>query len=135
CAPSWKSLPHDRVFQRTVPAVKHRRPASDLRPSDWWDIALHTTVIPLGQLVSPARYIDRIRGGRRALDVNDFGKVPDSTWFVNRIGKRPMTAREVARGPGENRGPASGLLTVVSGKLEGATPGVIARDAAGVTWF
>jgi hypothetical protein len=34
----------------------------------------------------------------RALNVNTIDEVPDSSWFVNRIGARPMSISEVVRG-------------------------------------
>src|SRR5918994_7088242 len=34
----------------------------------------------------------------RAVNVNTLDEVPDSSWFTNRIGQRPMSAAEVARG-------------------------------------
>src|SRR5688572_21740309 len=42
------------------------------------------------------------QGDRRsipAVNVNTLDEVPDSSWFTNRIGRRPMTAAEIARGP------------------------------------
>jgi hypothetical protein len=64
-----------------------------------------------------------------ARDVNALDEVPDSTWFENRIGLRPLDADHVARGAG---GPPPALpLTVVSGKSGGANPGFIAEDATG----
>src|SRR5215203_112208 len=39
------------------------------------------------------------RADRRAANVNTLDEVPDSTWFTNRIGRRAMTAAEVAKGP------------------------------------
>ncbi len=35
---------------------------------------------------------------RRALNVNRLDEVPDSSWFTNRIGVRPMPIREMVRG-------------------------------------
>ena len=35
----------------------------------------------------------------RALNVNTLDEVPDSSWFTNRIGRRPMTIDEIRRGP------------------------------------
>jgi hypothetical protein len=34
----------------------------------------------------------------RALNVNTLDEVPDSSWFTNRIGRRPMTIHEIVRG-------------------------------------
>jgi hypothetical protein len=135
CAPAWKRAPHDVQFQRAAAPRPHAQPRSAVLPSDWWDHVLHSTVVPLAKLASPARYLDRVTGGREALDVNAFDEVPDSTWFTNRIGRAPMSAAEVARGAAAHGPPAPGPLTVISGKTEGATPGVVIRDASGAIWF
>ncbi len=134
CAPSWKQGLHDMPFQDTATPKLHAMPKSN-GPSDWWDLALHSTVIPLGRLVSPARYVAAIAGGRSALDTNAFGKVPDSTWFENRIGRARMSADEIRRGPNRSDGPADGALTVFSGKTEGVSPGFVLRDSSGTVWF
>ena len=34
----------------------------------------------------------------RALNVNTLDEVPDSSWFINRIGVRPMSIAEILRG-------------------------------------
>ncbi len=133
CAPSWKAVPHDQPFQIAAEPRLHPLPQTSTH-SDWWDKVLHSTVRPLGRLVSPARYLDWMRGGRPALDLNAFGQVANSPWFHNRIGLGNMTPEQVGAGPG-GTGPPHGTLTVISGKLEGATPGVVVRDASGVIWF
>src|SRR5512134_124869 len=38
------------------------------------------------------------RTAMRALNVNTIDEVPDSSWFVNRIGARPMSIPEILRG-------------------------------------
>jgi hypothetical protein len=71
-----------------------------------------------------------------AANVDTVGEVPDSSWFTNRLGRRPLTAADVARGPATGEGPdRSGRWTVASGKSGGITPGFTMRDAAGETWF
>jgi hypothetical protein len=75
------------------------------------------------------------RGPRRAMNVNTIDEVPDSSWFTNRIGMRPITVDEVRRGPDTTTGPAPGVWTIVSGKTDGVTPGFTIRDTAGITWF
>ena len=135
CAPGWKRLPHDERFQRAPEPRLHRRPAIDSLPTDWWDRMNSSTVLPLAHSMSPGRYLAAAVGGRPALDVNRLGEVPDSTWFENRIARRPMSAAEIAHGPGDWVLPAAGPLTVISGKLEGATPGLIMRDTAGRVYF
>ena len=134
CAPAWKAVPHDVPFQRTPITVLHAQPEV-AHGSDWWNIALRSTVAPLGKLASPARLVDRLTGGRRALDINAFGQVPDSQWFTNRMGKAPLSPSAVKRGANTEPGPADGPLLVLNGKTEGVTPGVVARDTAGVIWF
>lgn len=134
CAPSWKHGPHDMPFQHTARPKLHTMPKKNA-PSDWWDHVQQSTVIPLGKLVSPARYLAAIAGGRSALDINAFGKVPDSTWFENRIGRARRSADELRSGPNRSAGPADGPLTVISGKTEGVSPGLVLRDSDGTVWF
>jgi hypothetical protein len=134
CGPAWKSTPHDRRFQAAPGPAVHRRPASEWLRGDWWNRGFLSTVRPLARAVSPARWGTGLLGGRPALDVNAFSEVPDSTWFENRIGRRPVSPEEIERGPGTSE-PAPGPLMVVSGKLEGATPGLVVRDSAGIVWF
>ncbi len=35
----------------------------------------------------------------RAVNINTLDEVPDSSWFTNRIGQRPMSVTEIVRGP------------------------------------
>ena len=71
----------------------------------------------------------------RAQNVNTVDEVPDSTWFTNRAGHRPLTVEEVVRASNVSNGPAPGRWTVVSAKSDGVTPGFTVRDTAGETWF
>jgi hypothetical protein len=71
----------------------------------------------------------------RALNVNTVDEVPDSTWFTNRAGARPLTVDELLKGPDVTEGPAAGRWHVISAKADGVTPGFTVRDAAGVVWF
>jgi hypothetical protein len=71
---------------------------------------------------------------REAADVNSVDEVPDSNWFENRIGTRPMSAEEIAGGP--NRHPPAGApWTVTTGKFQGVTPGLQMKDSAGQLFF
>src|SRR5437762_2682008 len=47
----------------------------------------------------------------RARNVNTVDEVPDSSWFTNRAGYRPLTADEVFRGPDTTTGPEPGTWT------------------------
>ena len=71
---------------------------------------------------------------RQALDVNTIDEVPDSSWFENRIGVRPMSIAEIAAGPNRG-GPAPGPWTVTHAKTEGVSPGLQMKDAAGQLYF
>jgi len=101
--------------------------ASGVRP---WDISL---VVDLsynlfGKPGDPAPNV-------RARNVNTIEEVPDSSWFTNRLGSRPMTPDEIAKGPDSTTGPAPGRWTVTSSKSDGVTPGFTIRDSTGQLWF
>ncbi len=71
-----------------------------------------------------------------SLAVNTLGEVPDSTWFTNRIGSHPISIADLVRGPGDANSPATDKpWTVVSGKNEGVTPGLVIRDSKGRRYF
>ena len=73
--------------------------------------------------------------GVRARNVNTIDEVPDSSWFTNRIGARPVSIDEALRGPNASGGVAPGNWTIVAPKQSGFAPGFTVRDAAGETWF
>ncbi len=75
------------------------------------------------------------RTPRRALNVNSMDEVPNSSWFTNRIGSRPLSTDEIARGPDRSAGPAEGRWTVVAGKSDGVTPGLQLKDSLGQRYF
>jgi hypothetical protein len=74
------------------------------------------------------------RSAQTALDVNTLDEVPDSSWFENRIGIRPMSIAETATGP-NHEGSAPGPWMVTSGKTDGITPGLQMKDSAGRLYF
>lgn len=150
------------LFALAVPGASARgeEPLSDA-PIVWWEDdrrdmeepkerdpnllrdQIHTTVVqPLRRNTSPAalvRWIGTAFGGDRwpqAKNVNALDEVPNSTWFTNRIGLYPLTAADVARGPGDGRGPdTSEPWVVVGAKTEGVTPGFNIRDAQGQVYL
>lgn len=129
-APEWQKTPHDLPFQSAPPPTVHVAPERT-QPTDWWYTVEQTTTHPLGSALSPIHWIDQARGEPLAHDINDFGEVLDSPWFTNRIGRKPMSVAEVARGPNTLDGPAPGPLLVLSGKLSGASPGLVLEDQEG----
>ena len=72
---------------------------------------------------------------RRAANVNTVDEVPDSSWFTNRLGHRPMSPQDVAKGPNTSDGPAAGAWAITSSKSDGVTPGFTVKDSSGQRWF
>ncbi len=70
-----------------------------------------------------------------AQNVNTLGEVPDSSWFQNRLGRRPMSPAELARGPNRQAPDVSRAWEIVSGKTEGITPGFTIRDSRAEIYF
>jgi hypothetical protein len=73
--------------------------------------------------------------GVRAKNINTVDEVPDSSWFTNRIGTRPVTTEEIARGPIVGRPPDPSKWVLIREKSAGAHPGFTATDGSGETWF
>ncbi len=76
----------------------------------------------------------------RASNVNTLDEVPDSSWFTNRMGRRPMPLAEVERGPDSIDRFDVTEWVIVGGKgPAGFQPGFRARDArdtrARAQWF
>jgi hypothetical protein len=78
---------------------------------------------------------DHVPSNTRAGNVNTIDEVPDSGWFTNRVGARPISASELARGPVSGPPPAPERWVILREKSAGANPGFTARDANGETWF
>jgi len=71
-----------------------------------------------------------------AKNVNTLGEVPNSSWFTNRIGHRPMTLEELRKGPNQlQESEISAPFTITSAKSEGITPGFFVRDAGGIRYL
>lgn len=71
----------------------------------------------------------------RAQNVNTIDEVPDSSWFTNRIGVRPLSIEEIVQGPLTGDGPSPGIWSVTRAKEAGFAPGFTMQDAKGETWF
>ena len=68
--------------------------------------------------------------------VNTLGEVPDSAWFTNRIGSRPMSVEEVLKGAGDENAPSrEGKWRIVGAKTEGVTAGFKILDSTGRMYF
>jgi hypothetical protein len=60
---------------------------ADVELSEAWDFLINTFTSP------------GVKGDMRAVNVNTLDEVPDSTWFMNRIGVRDLPLDEIVRGP------------------------------------
>jgi len=68
----------------------------------------------------------------QALDVDPFDEAPNSSWFTNRNGRRPLSLEEIHRGPNRETGPdTTGPWQVISLKSAGVTPGMTIVDPRG----
>jgi hypothetical protein len=73
--------------------------------------------------------------GLRAQNINTIEEVPDSSWFTNRVGTRPVTLDEITRGPNVGEPPDNSKWVIIREKTSGVHPGFTVIDAKGVTWF
>ena len=71
----------------------------DASKAEPWDIDLYYD-LAYNLFVTPRRTPENVR----AQNVNTIDEVPDSSWFTNRIGARPMSIEELQRGPGDGAG-------------------------------
>ena len=69
--------------------------------------------------------------GLRAKNINTIDEVPDSSWFTNRIGTRPITTEELVRGANVGAPPDPSKWVLIREKTSGAHPGFTAMDAQG----
>ena len=67
----------------------------------------------------------------RALNVNTVDEVPDSSWFTNRIGRRPMSVAEIVKGPDTLDTVSLDGWIVSGGKSTGLQPGFRMTDPSG----
>jgi len=93
-----------------------------------WDGADHI-------LFRPLSHAFLLEQGSPAIDVNALDEVPDSSWYVNRISRRPMSPEEIAQGACHRAPPEDELpWTVVGAKLNGANPGYQIKTASGASY-
>jgi hypothetical protein len=124
-APAQKFLPDDPLA-RDHDDLHVPRPPAEIELSTGWDVIENTFLRdgPEKGRILPAQ------------NVNTLGEVPDSTWWENRIGARPLSIAELVRGPNRGDGPdVEGPWTVLRGKSGGITPGFTMRDARGDVYF
>ena len=86
-----------------------------------WDAVDNTVFRPVSKFFQVDSYGE-------AENVNAFDEVPDSSWFTNRIGARPMSPEQAAlgycaEGPVLASDPPDGAWLIDHGKDNGANPG------------
>ncbi|MBI3664626.1 MAG: hypothetical protein HY236_00105, partial [Acidobacteria bacterium] len=69
-------------------------------------------------------------GDSGALNVNAWDEAPDSSWFTNRIGRRPLSFEEVVKGLG-GKNPEPVPWKIIRIEDEGYTPKFRVKDSAG----
>ena len=70
----------------------------------------------------------------RAMNVNTLDEVPNSAWFVNRIGRDAMSVEDVVRGPDRFGSISLDGWKVSGGKATGVQPGFRMTDREGHTY-
>jgi hypothetical protein len=121
-AASPKFYPDDPLQRE--PATQDASKAQEWEIDLFWDLALNL----FGNPGDPAPNVE-------ARNVNTIDEVPDSSWFTNRIGARPLSLEDAMRGPLGGEGPSPGTWTISSAKEAGFAPGFTMQDARGQTWF
>ena len=117
-----KFFPDDPLRAEPRPMMVASIGARDI--NDYYDFFQNT-------FFDPSKLERRRKMENPSKAVNTLGEVPDSAWFTNRIGTRPMTLEELVRGPGDANGPAPGPWMVIGGKNQGVTPGLTILDSRG----
>jgi len=110
--------------------LRHEPDSQDASKVQPWDIDLGYDLAH-AYTVTRRRTPERVR----AKNVNSIDDVPDSSWFTNRVGSRPVTSEEVRRGPNVLPAPDASSWTIVREKSAGAAAGFTALDARGDTYF
>jgi hypothetical protein len=127
---SSSSLPNARFANRDVVRIVNDRRDVAKPPAkrDFANSVYHFE----GSVRRPLLRVFELEHAQRALGVNALDEVPDSTWFTNRIGVRPLTLDEIRTGPITIDSPANHLpWTVTERKQVGRSLGFYIADARG----
>jgi hypothetical protein len=122
--PMWRDGDLDA---RSVPCRTDGEGRTICRPASYtssfaWDAADNAVFRPVSRFFA-------VDPGGEAVNVNSLDEVPDSSWFRNRIGRRPVSRAELFAGScGDERIDGSeGVWTIDQGKPNGANPGFRVR--------
>ena len=128
CAAPFRSFPLAEPMWRDDDMQPFEaRPALIYNP--WaWD-AIDNTVF---RQVSETFTYER---DREATNVNALDEVPDSSWFINRIGRTPMSEDDLARGACRETAAPPPPWFVTHSKPNGSSPGLVIRSGDGRTFL
>lgn len=69
---------------------------------------------------------------KEAFNVNAFGNVPNSSWYINRNATKQLSLEEIRRGANTGTGPDTSQSWIITrAKAEGVTPGFSIKDGRG----
>ena len=92
CATGFRPFPLREPMTKDQDARPFAAEPEEYYSSFLWDGADQMVFRPITRLWA-------VDPGHEAVNVNALDEVPDSSWFINRLGKRSMTPDEVANGP------------------------------------
>jgi len=106
-------------------------------PSLYWDAINQSSFYLMENSLDLPRQYRKLFGRElEAYNVDQFGRMPNSTWFTDRRSENRPSAEQLRRGPNTISGPdASGPWTITRAKTQGVTPGFFVRDPAGETFI
>ncbi|MCA9618437.1 MAG: hypothetical protein KC731_05440 [Myxococcales bacterium] len=125
CATPFRPFPLRAPMERDEDAHPFAAEPDEYYSSFLWDGADQMVFRPIARFWA-------VDPGGEAVNVNALDEVPDSSWFVNRLGQRAMTPEEVAEGPCKTPplDPA-GPWIATGAKPNGANPGFIIKGNDG----
>lgn len=100
----------------------------EYEPATFWEVFDNTLLRPVPRLFA-------FESTRRAVNVNSWDEVPDSSWFTNRMREKPPTPAEAARGACDHEIDPAGPFEVIGGKPDGLNPGFLIQTKAGKKYF
>ena len=83
-----------------------------------------------------SRQFRKISGDpKQAKNIDAFGRVPNSSWFTNRIGFTDFDIQDTQKGPDSGTGPdTSDVWIITRAKAQGVTPGFSIKDKNGTSY-
>ncbi|MEO7096737.1 MAG: hypothetical protein ABI175_25995 [Polyangiales bacterium] len=129
CGAALRPFPRSEPMRADADMVPFAPKPTKYKSPEIWNTVDNTLFEPLVKVLA----VDRVP---RALNVNAFDEVPDSSWFTNRIDTLVRDPDAFVRGPCTAPTPdAAGPWTVIGGKPNGANPGFMVKHASGQTFL